>query len=119
MIRVASNKTLSLFKNCSRWFCAVAREHDKQIFQQNVNEVEFDWNFLTNEENRSKIQQNITIRKGIGNIDEVVSCYNIYIICEVLFELKLLFRLNCTTNYPNFSQRLKKLESCFYHLLFF
>lgn len=47
-------------------------------FSSNVSQLEFDTNYYCDINNTKEIQHNISIRKGVGNINKVVELFNLF-----------------------------------------
>ena len=63
---------LSKFLGTPLYFCSCAESVVKEPGSI-LPTPEFDWNYLCNLDNRDRIKMNIRHRKGVGDIDRVVS----------------------------------------------
>ena len=77
LLNFCSSSFNTLSNKSSHGYFSSLRQASSSIagnrFENSISEPEFDWSYLSNAENTEMIRQNIANRKGVGDIDTVVS----------------------------------------------
>ena len=61
------------------------KSHESLHYTSFVSDPEFDIDYLLNPENYEAIKENIQNRKGVGDLDLVVSCNSNYQLLELVY----------------------------------